>query len=103
MMLALAWLTVCLPIVNKAHEQVDQHSSTQSGHMAHGNEEECDNPFATNTEEKTSANSFSEEYLHDNHVAEHYRTGLSVAYKIEHCATYVAFYGELISPPPDTV
>ena len=41
-----------------------------------GNEEEAANPFGNTTEEKapTSGSSFSEEYLHDHHIADHCST-----------------------------
>ena len=101
MMLALAWLTISLPIVYSAQQTVEQKKAAANGSQQA--EEESGNPFANTTEEKTSGNatSFSEEYLHDTHHAEHYITDLSTEYSIEHFHTYIAFYGDLESPPPD--
>jgi hypothetical protein len=64
MMLALAWLTISLPVVYSAQQTAEQKRAA-----ATGTEEENGNPFANTTEEKTSgnSNSFSEEYLHDVH------------------------------------
>jgi hypothetical protein len=98
MMLALAWLTISLPVVYSAQQTAEQKRAA-----ATGTEEENGNPFANTTEEKTSgnSNSFSEEYLHDVHHAEHYVTDLAIEYNIQHFHTYIAFYGDLESPPPD--
>jgi hypothetical protein len=98
MMLALAWLTISLPVVYSAQQTAEQKRAATTG-----TEEENGNPLANTNEEKTSGNSssFSEEYLHDVHHAEHYITDLSIEYSIEHFHTYIAFYGDLESPPPD--
>lgn len=100
MMLALAWLTISLPIVYSAQQTTEQKQAAADGSQA---EEESGNPFANTNEEKTSGNSssFSEEYIHDSHHSEHYITDLSIEYSIEHFHTYIAFYGDLESPPPD--
>ncbi|MEO8173784.1 MAG: hypothetical protein ABI581_11900 [Sediminibacterium sp.] len=101
MMLALAWLTISLPIVYSAQQTAEQKKATASEPQQA--EEETGNPFANTTEEKTSGNStsFSEEYLHDVNHSEHYVTELANEYSIEHFHTYIAFYGDLESPPPD--
>jgi membrane-associated HD superfamily phosphohydrolase len=100
MMLALAWLTISLPIVFSA-QQTSQEKISKSQQSSQ--DEESDNPLTNTTEEKTpsGSNSFSEEYLHDAHAAEHFTTELSAKYHIEHYATYIAFYGDLETPPPD--
>lgn len=101
MMLALSWLTISLPIVYAAQQTAEQKKAIKSG--ATSSEEESDNPLVNTTEEKTPGNSssFSEEYLHDAHSSEHFVTELSIEYRIEHFSTYIAFYGDLESPPPD--
>jgi hypothetical protein len=103
MMLTLAWLTVSLPFVYDAQQATELNKSADTSGPAEDNEEETNNPFANTTEEKTSNNgiSLSEEYLHDTHSPEHYLTVPSIEYKVEHVSTYLAFHGELISPPPD--
>lgn len=101
MMLALAWLTVSLPFVYEAQQVTDNYKSAAKQDLP--DTEEDANPFANTTEEKTpnSANSLSEEYLHDTHSSENYIAVPSTEYKVEHASTYIAFHGELISPPPD--
>ncbi|MEO5561959.1 MAG: hypothetical protein ABIR18_00965 [Chitinophagaceae bacterium] len=102
MMLTLAWLTVSLPFVNGAQQHSKQ-TSSKTG-MPIEAEDDGNNPFANTTEEKTSGNfnSIAEEYLHDsNHSLEQYVIVPSIEYKVENVSTYIAFHGELISPPPD--
>jgi hypothetical protein len=105
MILTLVWLTVSLPFVNAAQQQaIEQSSSAASDNPLNSDEEDDNNnPFANTTEEKTSGNfnTLSEEYLHDTHYFDHYVIVPSVEYKLEHVSTYIAFHGELISPPPD--
>ncbi|NCI45108.1 hypothetical protein [Sediminibacterium soli] len=99
----LAWLTVSLPFVYKAQKVF--HAKMAAAASA-SDQADDSNPLTNTTEEKTSSNTsmFSEEYLHDAHAAEHhFLTELSAEYKIEQVATYTAFYGELLSPPPDFV
>jgi hypothetical protein len=101
MMLVLAWLTISIPFVYLAQEKIDAQSKSTAS-SAVNTEEESNNPFANTTEEKTpSSNSLSEEYIHEQHSIEHFQTEFSREYKIEHFSTYIAFYGELLSPPPD--
>jgi hypothetical protein len=100
LMLMLAWLTVSIPFVYAAQD-IHHAKMIAAGDMA---DETADNPFANTNEEKTSGGSstnFSEEYIHDYHSSEHFQTESANEYKIEHVATYIAFYGELLSPPPD--
>jgi hypothetical protein len=102
-MLTLAFLTVSLPFVYAARQMVDVSTALDSNFPVEENECESDNPFAGTTEEKTSTSlgSASEEYLHETHSAEEYLAALCKEYKLEHVATYIAFYGDLICPPPD--
>ncbi len=62
------------------------------------------NPYSNSTEEKAPKNSLtlSEEYVHGSD----YESSLalfqvSVAYIHAHEATYVAFHGEMLCPPPN--
>jgi len=100
MMLALAWLTVSFPVVYSAQQMAQEQKAKETG-SSQGDEN--GNPFANTTEEKTSSNSnsLSEEYLHDAHSADYYVPVLSIKYHIEHHPTYIAFYGDLETPPPD--
>jgi hypothetical protein len=103
MMLTLAWLTVSLPYVTEAQQKAQAAKCPNVNSPLDCNEEEAENPFANTTEEKTS-NSFSslsEEYLHDIHFHDLYVEIPSTEFKVEDAATYIAFHGELIVPPPD--
>ena len=102
-MLTLACLTVSLPFVYSAKQLIEQNIAADANLPFDENEDETDNPFTNTTEEKTSNNISlaSEEYIHDTHSVEQYLVVLSTEYKIEHVSTYIAFYGELICPPPD--
>lgn len=104
MMITLAWFTVSLPFVYGAQQKLALNYVANGQAASNDSEEESSNPFANTTEEKTpnSFGSMSEEYLHDSHSSEQYLAAiLSKEYKIRHMSTYIAFYGELISPPPD--
>lgn len=104
MMLALAWLTVSLPFVYASRQAAKSTFSVNKNTTADNNEkEDTSNPFANTTEEKTSGsvNTLSEEYLHDAHSSDEDFSVPSTEYKVEHASTYIAFHGELISPPPD--
>jgi hypothetical protein len=102
MMLVLAWLTISIPFVYAAQENIQAKSKTTASTTTNS-EEKSNNPFANTTEEKTpgNSNSLSEEYIHEPHSIEHFQTEFSRQYKIEQFSTYIAFYGELLSPPPD--
>ena len=92
MVASLLWLTISLPFVYKAEQQNISWSEKQG---------QPESPFSDTTEEKAPSVSVSEEYLHDhNEIA-----GL-VTNKLMHdhrhaYDIYIAFHGELISPPPD--
>lgn len=104
LMLMLAWLTVSIPFVYAAQDVY--HAKMIAAGTSDTGDDEAQNPFANTTEEKTTdsnSTNFSEEYLHDTHSSEHFQTESANEYKIEHVATYIAFYGELLSPPPDLI
>ena len=101
MMLTLAWLTVSLPFVYSS-QKTTQSTTASANHSNDCNDEDSDNPFSNTTEEKSSnSTSFSEEFLHDTHASEYSIAVPSTEYKVEHASIYIAFHGELISPPPD--
>ncbi len=63
--------------------------------------EDC-NPLANTTEEKTPpTNTLTEEYLH--HTEENNENAYAVNNNYNHSdeSLYIAFHGELLSPPPD--
>ena len=94
----LVWLTLSLPFVYAAQqEQV----AIAKAHHTH-TDDDSSNPFANTTEEKapTSVN-LSEEYLHH-----HEEISQLADIKLQHTHyhsydVYVAFHGELLSPPPE--
>ena len=103
LILALLWLTVSLPFVYESQRELAKHSSSVNNQCSHtSNEEEPANPFGNTTEEKApSSTSVSEEYLHDNHIAEHFTSLASQNHKCENSGIYNAFHGEVHVPPPN--
>jgi hypothetical protein len=101
MVLALLWLTVSAPFVFSGQQELAKQDKMSQSPFS-GGEEETANPFGNTTEEKAPlGNSFSEEYLHDNHSGSHFFS-ISLQYqKCENAGTYIAFHGELLVPPPD--
>ena len=102
MILALLWLTVSAPFVQASQQALAEQTATASDNNS-GCDDDNSNPFGNNTEEKapTSSNSFSEEYLHDNHKSDYLVLIISQYRKCENAGTYVAFHGELLVPPPN--
>src|SRR5688572_26644128 len=104
MIAALLWLTISAPFVIASQQQIAKcEKMAEAGSPFSDCDEENANPFGNNTEEKSSngANSFSEEYLHDHHKADHFISIVSLYHKCENADTYVAFHGELLVPPPN--
>jgi hypothetical protein len=103
MVLALLWLTVSTPFVfSRQQELAKQYKMIQSPFS--GSEEETANPFGNTTEEKApSGNSFSEEYLHDNHSGGHFFSVVVQYRKCEDAGIYIAYHGELLVPPPNAL
>ncbi|MFT3903640.1 MAG: hypothetical protein QM727_10715 [Niabella sp.] len=92
MTLVLLWLTVSLPVVNAARQGSTCHAQKMS-----------DNPFAGVTEEKTPVSvNLTEEYIHHDET-DFSIPGIpvSVAYIHAHEPIYIAFHGEMLTPPPN--
>ena len=103
MMVALLWLTVSTPFVFASQQEFAKHSKISSNTQSplSVNEEEA-NPFSSTTEEKNpTSTSFSEEYLHDHYIADHFFSINLQYHKCENADTYHAFHGELLVPPPN--
>jgi hypothetical protein len=102
MILALMWLTVSTPFVLAAQQEVAKKDKMEKTTPLTASEEETTKTPGSNTEEKTpGGNSFSEEYLHDNHKTDHFFS-ISLQYqKSDNADTYIAFHGELLVPPPN--
>lgn len=105
MILALLWLTVSTPFVyaNEQKQAAENKTMNTQSSPLDANEEDWTNPFGNTTEEKTpnSSNSFSEEYLHDQHIHDHFFSIATLIYKCEDADTYTAFHGEVQVPPPN--
>lgn len=98
MIMALLWLTVSLPFVYKA--QKEQATITQNNSNSHDQQRDDNgNPLANTTEEKVPT-APTEEYLHHENEPAHNWINILRHYIDHTVPVYVAFHGELISPPP---
>ena len=102
MMVTLVWLTISVPFVAAAKEEI-----AKKGKIAiqiidnNETEEESSNPLS-GTEEKTpAANNLAEEFLHDHPASEHFISISSQYFNTHNADTYEAFHGELLVPPPN--
>ena len=100
MILALLWLTISAPFVYATQQSLEKDRLSQSAAPNAGSEEECP---VNNSEEKTpgSANTFSEEYLHDHHVEDAFFSVAAQFHKCENVDDYRACHGEVQVPPPN--
>lgn len=99
MLLALAWLTVCLPYVNewnhtvKAQIQVIEEEAPDS---------DGGNPLSNTNEEKTeSGSSLPSEYLHNPLSIDQDFTDVTSLFKGHTSDLYLAYHPEMIIPPPE--
>ena len=104
MLVTLVWLTMSIPFVYKAQQQISKEKIAASQLPAANDDNPSDNPLTNTTEEKCSSsfNSLSEEYLHH-----HFEENISFSgknssdYHHGHEDTYIAFHGEMLCPPPN--
>ena len=105
MILALLWLTVSVAFVFPTQQQLANQGNCVNAELAgaESSEDDTGNPFGNTNEEKASGNntSFSEEYLHNHHSADHFITIVSRIHNSRNCGTYNAFHGEVHVPPPN--
>jgi hypothetical protein len=103
MILALLWLTVSTPFVFASQQYLaNQGKIADASTPLSETEEEASNPYSSNTEEKNpTSTSFSEEFLHDHPVTPAFHPETLQYHKGENDATYIAFHGELLVPPPN--
>ncbi len=101
MILTLLWLTISTPFVFSYQQEIaKQEKKSQNTIPVSSTEEEAGKPLG-NTSAPGSANTLSEEYLHDHHAADAFFT-LVVLYLHSHNdGTYQAYHGELLVPPPN--
>jgi hypothetical protein len=100
MFFALAWLTVSLPYVYSFQKELAKQESKSAPVDSPVDNEES-NSMANSTEEKAPSSTMSEEWLH--HTDDH---NYIFSYKLSHdnhhsYDVYVAFHGEVQSPPPN--
>lgn len=102
MLASLIWLTMSLPFVYEAQQQLSKEKIAASS-AAPSDKQDANNPFANTTEEKapTNVNPIAEEYLHHTDFSSYYFPIHISHNKSGDVATYTAFHGELLSPPPD--
>ncbi len=103
MIVALSWLTISVPFVFEQQQKIAKQNTSANADLPIAGTEEEANPFSGSTEEKApkSLNTFSEEYLHDQHQSEYLFSITSQFHKAEDAGIYVAFHGELLVPPPN--
>lgn len=101
MIVALIWLTISTPFVFHFQQELINIEKTQAKKNP-PTEKGNSNPLANTNEEKTpSVNTFSEEYLHHSEENNLRTNNTSNQYGNLSEALYLAFHGELVSPPPD--
>ena len=103
MIVALCWLTISAPFVFENQQKMAKQNCEATATIPLAGTEEEANPFSGSTEEKApkTLNTFSEEYLHDQHQSEYFFSIASQFHKGEDAATYIAYHGELLVPPPN--
>lgn len=93
MMLMLVWLTISAPFVGASMQQKakTEKKMTQTSPLAGSEEEKVPSSPSPNT---------ANEYLHENEELQHASTTIITSYCTHHTTAYIAFHGELVSPPP---
>ncbi|MET0461815.1 MAG: hypothetical protein ABW007_01620 [Chitinophagaceae bacterium] len=91
MILMLLWLTVSAPFTSGLQQKA---KTEKKGNAA--------SPLAGTEEEKvpSSPASTANEYLHENEDLQHASTTIVTHYCTHHITAYIAFHGDLVSPPP---
>ena len=97
MMCTLLWLTVSASLILDAQQELSSKCSPTTAQQA---AEESANPFAGLNEEKSSTNALSE-YLHEPLIVSELNTPDTEHGNHDGSDIYIAYYGELISPPPE--
>jgi hypothetical protein len=103
MILALLWLTVSTPFVFACQQEMAKQGKLSKAQAAGTtSEEEAAKTVNNTTEEKVpSGNSFSEEYLHEQHTTHYFIFKVQQHHTGENADDYVAYHGELLVPPPN--
>jgi hypothetical protein len=103
MILMLIWLTVSAPfIVPDQQKNTNSSVGLSLADLPDTNEDSDINPFSNTTEEKPESGSSSlNEYLHHADELILNSTSLLRFYNWHASELYIAFHGELLSPPPE--
>ena len=103
MVFTLLWLTISTPFIYAAAQQQQQTCASNTLADEESPTDET-NPFGNTTEEKAESGSNSiSEYLHHMHELVH-PAGTLHKHKSSHDVdVYVAFHGELLTPPPNFI
>ena len=101
-MAILLWLTISTPFIISAKKQLQINNIELSSTDASQSPEEDNNPFSGLNEEKSGsgANTFSE-YLHEHFQMPVINEPMLIHESYAGGLIYVAYYGELLSPPPE--
>ncbi len=100
MILTLLWLTISTPFVFSCQQELaKQDKKAQSSIPVSTTEEEAGKPIGNSA--TSSANTLSEEYLHDHHDADTFFTLVALYLHSHNDDTYHAYHGELLVPPPN--
>ena len=101
LILVLAWLTVSIPFVYAAQQKAELAQGADTG-SGKNNVQDNKDPFANTTEEKTvSSTTVSEEYIHHMDLPVHPWIVIASQHLPHISPLYIAFHGELLSPPPE--
>ncbi len=107
MLVTLAWLTISTPFVYDFQQKLKQINLAVINPGSVDNVEDKDGintmmPNPTEEKTETNPNNFSE-YLHHHDYVDDYNTA-GIKYHISLSSElYIAFHGELLSPPPDNL
>ena len=98
MILALVWLSVSIPFVYAAQQRAKASlkvwkTTSQTGDNS--------NPLSGSTEEKTPNSNINEEYLHHTEDLISQQPVVEKNHAVHTYPLYIAFHGELLSPPPE--
>lgn len=98
MLAMLAWLTVCLPLVNQSAKS----GKAQTGQTSQDSKTDNSNPLNNTNEEKSeSGTSLLSEYIHEVPVMERHFILLSSVFRGHPSDLYIAFHPDMIIPPPE--
>ena len=104
MILTLLWLTVSIPVVFDAQQELaQQETKSNLSDNAFPAENDDANPYSGSTEEKTPASgNLSEEYIHGSN-SHSFAAIVKMSYDNHHSSElYIAFHGDLHCPPPNS-